>query len=60
MASMNGEHVHIWCGRLQLDIDEEHEWAETYGLRRQNCVERAVQRRLEQFNLRGFYVQVDV
>jgi len=50
---------HIWCGRIQQELDEEREWAETFGPRRQNRVERAVQRRLEQFNLRGFYVQID-
>ena len=50
---------HIWAGRLQQDIDEEREQAETFGPRRQNRVEIAVQRRLEQFNLRGFYVQIN-
>ena len=51
---------HIWAGSFQQDIDEEREWAKIYGPWRQNHVERAVQRKLEQFNLRGFYVQVDV
>ena len=48
-----------WCERLQQNIEEERKSAETFGPRRQNPVERAVQQKLEQFNLRGFYVQVD-
>ena len=50
---------HIWCKKLQQDIEDERESAETFGPRRQIRVERVVQRRLEQFNLQGFYVQVD-
>ena len=50
---------YLYCGRIQQELDEEREGAETFGPRRQNRVERAVQRRLEQFNLRGFYVQID-
>ena len=49
----------MWCGRLQQDIDEEYKLTETFGPRKQNRVERAVERRLEQFNLRGFCVQID-
>ena len=48
---------YLYCGRLQQDIDEKRKWAETFGPRKQDRIERAVQRRLEQFNLRGFYVQ---
>ena len=37
---------HIWAGILQQDIDDEREWAETYGPQKQNRLEKAMQRRL--------------
>ena len=43
--------------RRQREANEQRKWAETFGPRKQDRVERAVQRRLEQFNLRGFIVQ---
>jgi hypothetical protein len=48
---------YLYCGRLQQALDENRKWAETFGPQKQDRVERAVQRRLEQFNLRGFFVQ---
>jgi hypothetical protein len=47
---------YLYCGRLQQAIDENHKWAETFGPRKKNRLERAMQRRLEQFNLCGFIV----
>ena len=44
-------------GRRQQEANERRRWAVTYGPRKQDRIERSVQRRLEQFNLRGFYVQ---
>ena len=43
--------------RLQRNIDKQRKEAEKFGPRKQDRVERSVQRRLEQFNLRGFFVQ---
>jgi hypothetical protein len=48
---------YLYCGRLQHEIDGKRKWAEAFGPQKQYRIERAVQRRLEQFNLRGFYVQ---
>ena len=48
---------YLYCGRLQQEMSERRKWEETFGPRKQDRIERAVQRRLEQFNLRGFYVQ---
>jgi hypothetical protein len=48
---------YLYNGRSQREANEQRKWAETFGPRKQDRVERAVQRRLEQFNLRGFIVQ---
>ena len=44
-------------GRRQREANEQCKWAETFGQRKQDRIERVVQRRLEQFNLRGFILQ---
>jgi hypothetical protein len=50
-----------YCGRLQQNINQQRKWAETFGPRKQDRVERSGrkigQQRLKQFNLRGFFVQ---
>ena len=48
---------YLYNGRRQREANEQRKWAETFGPRKQDRIERAVQRRLEQFNLRGFILQ---
>jgi hypothetical protein len=48
---------YLYCGRLQQTIDKNRKWTETFGPRKQDRIERSVQRRFEQFNIRGFFVQ---
>jgi hypothetical protein len=51
---------YLYNGRTQREAtqaNEQRKWAETFGPRKQDRIERSVQRRLEQFNLRGFIVQ---
>ena len=48
---------YLYNGRRQQEANEQRRWAVTYGPRKQDRIERSVQRRLEQFNLRGFIVQ---
>jgi hypothetical protein len=51
---------YLYNGRSQREAtqaNEQRKWAETFGPRKQDRVERSVQRRLEQFNLRGLIVQ---
>src|SRR5450631_976383 len=52
--------LYLYNGRSQREAtqaNEQRKWAETFGPRKQDRIERSVQRRLEQFNLRGFIVQ---
>ena len=43
--------------RVQQRNREKHKWEQTFGPRKQDRVERVVQRQLEQYNLKGIYAQ---